>query len=356
MTQTSNTPLPARIRKIVVQRFGDASELTLQTAEMPKPGPGEVLVRVAAAGVNFSDILRRRNTYFMPTPLPFVPGAEAVGEIVAMGPQAPSPETDQDNQGQNMPPPLAQGMRVLAILPAGGGYADFALAPAAYCVPLPTGLDSMQATALFVQGSTAQLLLTAVAAPALGGLEGKTLLITAAAGGVGSLLVQLAQQAGARVMAAVGSVAKQELVGSLGINDTFCYADANWTQQVLARNEGQPVDLFLDPVGGKVYEQCFAALKPGGTGVVYGSASATPGLMDSEHLVNQGQSLLSFNLAHQIQQHPQRWQAALGAVIGQAAQSSLRIPVTHTFSLADAASAHRSVEARQTSGKVVLLP
>jgi len=288
MSPASNNPLPPSIRKVVVQRFGDASELTLQTAELPQPGPGEVLIRVAAAGVNFSDILRRRNTYFMPTPLPFVPGAEAVGEIVAMGTQPPSPDTHRDQQGQDMPPPLAPGMRVLAVLPAGGGYADYALAPAAYCVPLPPGLDSAQATALFVQGSTAQLLLQAVAAPALDGLAGKALLITAAAGGVGSLLVQLAQQAGARVMAAVGSAAKQDLLQELGIKNTFCYADANWTEQVLAANQGQPVDLFLDPVGGKVYEQCFAALKPGGIGVVYGSASATPGLMDSEHLVNQG--------------------------------------------------------------------
>ncbi|MBI1193598.1 MAG: zinc-binding dehydrogenase [Bacteroidetes bacterium] len=336
-----------------MDQFGEASVLQNHHVPIPEPAAGQVLIRVAAAGVNFSDILRRRNTYFMPTALPFVPGAEAVGDIVALGPALhAADEVPEQRPG----PALQPGMRVLAILPGGGGYAEYALAPAAYCIPLPDAIGSAQATALFVQGCTAQLLLHQVAAQALGALEGRALLLTAAAGGVGSLLVQLARQAGARVIAAVGSSAKLEAVASLGAHHSVCYAESDWTEQVLAANNGQPVDLVLDPVGGRIYRECFQCLKPGGTAVVYGSASGEPGYVDSEHFVNQGQSLLSFNLAHWIQHRPAEWQAALGEVIGKVAQGMLQVPVTNTFALSQAAEAQRQVEARSTIGKVVLLP
>lgn len=160
------------MKQIVISEYGSPEVLKLIEAEKPELKADEVLVKIEVAGINFSDILRRRNTYSLPSPLPYVLGQEAVGEITSLGENA-------DNKS------LHVGDRVLAILPGGGGYAEYVAADARYCIPLPPAIDAAEATAIFVQGSTAYLILNQIA----GEIGDKSILIHAAGGGVGSILV-----------------------------------------------------------------------------------------------------------------------------------------------------------------------
>ena len=324
--------------QIIFERYGDPHVLQFRGAAVPVFGPGEVSLRVSAIGVNYSDVLRRRNTYFMPTPLPYVPGTEVVGTIEELGPDIDAP--------------LALGRRVLAILPQGGGYAEHVTAHARYCIPLPPGIDDATATAIFVQGSTAQLMVTHLA----GVLSGKTVLIHAAAGGVGSLLVQLCKLQDARVIAAAGGPSKLEVASALGADVTVDYRSPNWSEQVREGNDGRGADTIFEMVGGEVYNESLRALAPGGHMIVYGCASGEQGRVDPEHFVDKNIWQSGFNLAHYLQHHNPLWQRALGEVIDLLAGGQLRVRTAITFPLAEAAEAHRRLEARKTTGKVVLLP
>jgi NADPH2:quinone reductase len=226
------------------------------------------------------------------------------------------------------------------------------VAPQQYCVPLPPSIDPQIATAIFVQGSTAHLLVHQVAK----GLKGKTVLIHAATGGVGSLLVQLAKMEGARVIAASSSDEKLLKAKELGADMVINYSRPNWVKQLVELNEGAKVDYIFEMVGGKIYEQSFSALKTGGTMVVYGAASGEKGLVHSEHFVDESHQLLSFNLAHFIQVSPGEWQASLGAVIGLLAQGQLKVDTSAVYPLHRASDAHKDLEGRKTTGKVVLVP
>jgi NADPH2:quinone reductase len=323
-----------KIKQVQFSAYGSPDVLTVVESEIPVPQAGEIRVKVEAIGVNYSDILRRKNMYFMPTPLPYVPGAEVVGLV--------------DESGSSS---LKMGQRVLAILPGGGGYSEYITANEQFCIPLPPHIDAAQATAIFVQGSTAHLILNQLA----GDLAGKTVLIHAAAGGVGSLLVQLARHMGATVIG-TGSPGKLGTIQQLGAIAAIDYTKQGWHENVIQANQGQKVDLVLEMVGGEVYEKSFSCLKPMGTMIVYGAASGKKGIIHSEHFVNESHSLISFNLAHFIQYRMQDWQASLAAVIGLVAEGKLVIDVSHQFTLSEAAMAHTKIEDRQTTGKVVIIP
>ncbi|NOK58857.1 MAG: NADPH:quinone reductase or related Zn-dependent oxidoreductase [Chloroflexi bacterium AL-W] len=327
------------MKQVQLNAYGSADVLRVVEVDTPQPRAGDLLIEVEAAGVNFSDVLRRRNTYFMPTPLPYVLGAEAVGTIVAVGEGVPAQS-------------FQLGQRVLAILPHGGGYSEYVTAAAQYCVPLPTHIAPADATAIFVQGSTAHLILHQVARD----IASQTVLVHAAAGGVGSLLVQLAKLAGAKVIATGSSAEKLTFAQKLGADAAINYSEANWPAKVLEANGGEKVDFILEMVGGDVYTQSFACLKPGGTMIVYGAASGQKGMMHSEHFVDENHNLLSFNLAHFVQHKTDLWQASLGAMIGFIAEGQINIQTGDTFALSDVRKAHQQLEDRQTTGKVVLVP
>lgn len=324
------------MKQVLLENYGAAGQLKLTDAAIPQLATGEVLIKVEAIGVNYSDILRRKNTYFMPTPLPYVLGAEVVGRIEEIG------------AGESH---LQVGQRVLAILPSGGGYSEMVTANAQYCVPLPDHIDSSAATAIFVQGSTAHLIIHQVADD----ISGKTVLVHAGAGGVGSILIQLAKLAGARVIA-TSSTSKLEKAKSFGADEVVDYSKPGWPAKVIEVNGGQKVDLILEMVGGHIYEESFQCLAQMGTMIVYGSASGEKGFVHSEHFVDESHRLLSFNLAHFIQYRMPDWQASLGAIIGLLAEGKLVIDTAHQFSLADAPKAHQAIENRETTGKVVLIP
>jgi NADPH2:quinone reductase len=211
-------------------------------------------------------------------------------------------------------------------------------------------MDAKTATAIFVQGSTAQLMISQVAKD----LHEKTVLINAAAGGVGSLLVQLAKLNGAKVIAASSSDEKLKVAKANGADVTVNYAQVGWAHEVKAANDGKGVDIAFEMVGGEVYNETIKSLAQGGHLIVYGCASGIQGQIHPEYFVDENISQSGFNLAFYITTKPQVWQEALGAIIGLIAQGKLKIATPKTFALGDAAEAHRQIEARQTTGKVVL--
>lgn len=326
------------MKKIVINEYGTPDVLKLVETEIPLPKAGEVIIKVEAIGVNYADILRRKNKYFQLTPLPYVLGSEAVGKIVGVG--------------EGVGAPYLVGATVLAILPFGGGYAEYVAAIAQYCVPLPLAIDAKAATAIFVQGSTAQLMISQLAQA----LTGKTVLINAAAGGVGSILVQLAKLNEATVIAACSTDEKLSLAIANGADFGVNYSNPNWNEKVKEVTNGKGVDVVFEMVGGDVYNQSIRSLAQGGQLIVYGCSSGVQGTIHPEYFVDENISQVGFNLAFYINNKMQVWQEALGTVIGLVAQGILKIETGNSFALEDATEAHRQIEARQTTGKVTLIP
>ena len=325
------------MKRMELHQFGSPDMLKLVETILPEPKAAEVLIKVEAIGVNYSDTLRRRNLYFQPTPLPYVLGSEAVGEIVAIG------------EGVGLPYEI--GTRVLAILPFGGAYAEYVSAIAQYCVPLPPNIDARSATAIFVQGSTAGLMISQIA----GDLSGKPVLINAAAGGVGSILVSLAKLNGAKVIAASSSDEKLRVAAANGADLTVNYSKAGWSEKLKEANDENGVDIAFEMVGGTVYSETVKSLAPGGHLIIYGCASGEQGNIHPEYFVDENITQTGFNLAFYISTKPQVWQEAMGNIIRLMAEGILKIDTPKTFSLKDAAEAHRQIEARLTTGKVVLV-
>jgi NADPH:quinone reductase len=327
-----------KMNQVQFNQYGTPDVLKLIETDIPQPKMGEVLIKIEAIGVNYSDTLRRRNKYFQATPLSYILGSEAVGKIVSIG--------------EGVSEPYVIGTTVLAILPFGGGYSEYVSAIAQYCVPLPPNIDAKTATAIFVQGSTAQLMISQVAQ----NLKDKTVLINAAAGGVGSILVQLAKLNGAKVIAASSSDDKLNIAKVNGADAIINYSNPNWSEKVKQANDGKGVDIAFEMVGGEVYNETIKSLAQGGHLIVYGCASGVQGNIHPEHFVDENISQSGFNLAFYINTKMPVWQEALGTIIGLIGQGQLKISTPKTFALKDVAEAHRQIEARQTTGKVVLIP
>lgn len=330
--------MTTKMKQIKMQRYGDPSVLELIETSTPQPQKGEVLIAVEAIGVNYSDTLRRKNIYFQPTPLPYVLGTEAVGKIIALG--------------EDADPAIAIGSTVLALLPFGGGYAEYVTVNAQYCVPLPPHIHAQAATGIFVQGSTAQLMISDLA----GEINNKYVLINAAAGGVGSMLVQLAKMKGAKVIAACGTEDKMKIALQNGADFVVNYSLPHWSEKVKAITDNTGVDVAFEPVGGEVYNETIKSLAMGGHIIVFGCASGMQGQIHPEYFVDNNLRQSGFNLAFYVMNKTPQWQAALGEIIGAIAQQKLIVSTPITYPLAKAATAHQAIEARETTGKVVLIP
>ncbi len=330
------------MKAVQIQTQGKADVLEYVDLPTPQPGPGQLLVRVEAAAVNFSDVLRRRNDpYPFPTPLPFVPGSEIAGIVEALG------------DGVSGPP---VGTHVFSTATkASGGYAQYALADAASVIPIPPGLSPDVAAGLVVAGSTATLLLTEVAHLQ----PGENVLIPAAAGGVGSYAVQLAKLLGAgTIIAAAGSSEKQAVAKKLSADHVVDYTQPAWSEQVLEVSQERGLDVILESTGGDVFEQSLACLAPFGRLAVYGRSSGAP-LEFSADTVHRtfydpspNQSIINFNLGLR----PDRAVAALQRLIGFVAEGKIVVQVGHVLPLSRAREAHRLLEERRNVGKIVLKP
>lgn len=314
------------MKAVQFSEHGDAEVLNLVELPTPQPGAGEVLIKVAAAGVNYVDIWQRKGASPRPIPLPYVSGFEVAGTIEALG--------DGVTTGQI-------GQRVMVLL-ASGGYAGYALAPAARVVALPAELGYAEATALLSQGPAAVGLLNTG--------DYKSVLVLAAAGGVGSLLVQVAKNRGLRVIGAVGSEAKKAAAQASGADAVVSYADADWVQQVRAATDGQGVTATFDAVGGQVGAEALQALAIGGTGVVYGSASGEQTMLAVQQLMPQRQSVRGYSLFTEMD----KLGGYIQELLGYFQAGKLQLPV-QTYPVAEVQTAQRELEARRTQGKVVLL-
>lgn len=325
------------MKAIRLSRFGGPEVLELVDLPMPVPGRGEVLVRIRAAGINFFEALMRQDHYAVTPELPMVFGVEVAGVVEALGEEVAVP---------------AIGTRVAAPLFAmgrSGGYAEYVAADAASVVPLPNGLSFENATALMVQGLTALHLIRRSPPKA------KTVLVTAAAGGVGSLLIQMAKAAGARlVVAAAGSPEKLKLARALGADVAADYTEPGWTGRVRDATGGHGVDIAYDFVGGPVTQACLDALAPKGE-LVFGALNRftlTPAGVAGMFFENQ--LLRGFALLPLLT--PAGLRADLASLFNQAIDGKLKVTQGGRYPLDQAAEAHRAVENRQTVGKVVLIP
>lgn len=335
------------MKAVRAKSFGTPDVLVLEEVPVPRPGPGQVLIRVESAGVNFSDVKRRRNdAYPFPTTLPYTPGGEVAGTVEELG------------EGVESPP---VGTPVFALVGADGstGYAQFALANASGVIPIPPGLSADVASGLVIAGSTAVLILKEAAHLQ----AGETVLVQGAAGGVGSYAVQIAKRLGAgTVIGAAGSPEKREAVRALGADHAVDYTRADWPNDVLELTGGRGVDVVLEMAGGASFEQGLSCLAPFGRAVVYGSSSGEPLRMGQETIralfydPSPNQSLVAFNLGLWFGMRPEVAVGALRTLIGFVASGQVKVPVGHVLPLSRAAEAHRMLEGRRTTGKIVLKP
>lgn len=315
------------MKAVRIHETGAAEKLRVDEIERPEPSAGEVLIKTEAAGINFADIMLRQGKYLFRPELPFTLGFEVAGTIEKIG--------DGVNDWKT-------GQKVLA-MNRGGGYAEYAVADAKSLVPIPENLSAGEATALLVQGLTAIGLLTELK-------SGQTILIHAAAGGVGTLLVQLAKLKGARVLGTASSAEKLEKVSSLGADVGINYTETDWTQQVLDATEGRGADLIIEMVGGETGRRNFECLAARGTMIVYGAASGEDFNVSAMALLGKMQTVKGYNLNLESRENTARFAAELMKYV---AAKQLEISLTE-FPLEQAAQAHQAIENRQTTGKVVL--
>jgi NADPH2:quinone reductase len=313
------------VRAIRIDEWGGPEVLKLVAdAPLPRPGPGETLIAVSRAGVNFADTHARENTYLARYELPLIPGAEVAG-------------TTPD------------GRRVAAIVGT-GGYAEFATARAP--VAIPDGVTDGQALAVLLQGLTAWHLYRTCARLR----PGEAVVVVAAAGGVGSLAVQLGRAMGAgRVIATASSAEKRELALALGADAAVDVAAGDLADRLRDANGGEPVDVVLETAGGRVFDAAMDALAPFGRMVAYGISSRDQNQVRTGRLLRRSQSVIGFWLFEALKR-PEMVDGPLRDLFTRVADGTLRVVEGETYPLSEARRAHADLQARRTTGKVMLDP
>lgn len=315
------------MRAIQIESFGGPEVLQLVELPVPEPGPGEVLIEVSLAGVNFADTHTRTNTYVRKASLPLVPGTEVVGV-----------------RGDT-------GQRVIAIT-SQGGYAQYAVAPQELVFPVPDGVDDATALAILIQGLTAWHLHRTAGRVA----DGETVVVHSAAGGVGSLALQLAKPFGAgRVIATASSEQRRQLALRLGADVAIPPEPEGLTKALLEANQGREVDVVFDMAGGAIFEASYKALAPFGRIVVCGISSEQPNEIRTGSLLRHSRSVVGFYLFHGVGK-PGMMREPLADLFARAAASEIEVVIGGTYPLAQAAAAHIDLRARRTSGKLLLDP
>jgi NADPH:quinone reductase len=322
------------MQAIQITQTGGPEVLTLHELPTPTPGPGQALIKIEASGVNFIDVYLREGRY--PASLPFVPGQEAAGTIVALGADVTS---------------VAVGDRVAwcAIL---GTYAQLAVAPADRLIRIPDGISFEQGAAAMLQGMTAHYL--AYSSYAI--QPGDEVLIHAGAGGVGLLLIQMAKQLGARVLTTVSTEDKAALAREAGADETILYSREDFSAKVRELTGGKGVAAVYDSVGKTTFDGSLACLKPRGIVVLYGGASGAVPPFDLIKLSLMGSLYLTRPTLKDYVATREDLEQRAGEVLGWIGERRLKLRLEHTYPLAEAAQAHRDLEGRKTTGKVLLIP
>jgi NADPH:quinone reductase len=325
------------MKAVVVNRLGPPEVLEYQDVPEPQAAPGQVLIRVAATGVNFADIMARRGRYHGGAAPPFVPGLDVAGTITSVGTGVTG---------------LAVGQRVAAF-PAGGSYAEQVAADPVLVYALPDAVDFETAAAFPTVGVTAYNLLSLVGRLA----GGETVLVHAAGGGVGTTAIQMARRLGAgRVIGTVGDDAKIGLVRDLGADEVINYQREDFAARVRDLTGGSGADVVLDSVAGPTFEASLTCLAPFGRLVVFGQASGEPGVARSADLYGMNRAVLGYSTGGYRRLRPAALRPAAEAVLRLLADGEVRFVVGGRYPLAEAAEAHRSVESRKSTGKILLLP
>jgi NADPH2:quinone reductase len=314
------------MKAIQITEFGGPEVMKLVDLEDPSIGEGQELINVTAIGINYADTHQTENSYLSQQKLPLIPGIEVVGKTAA-------------------------GVRVLAPID-GGGYSQKAVAYSAALIPIPDTVTDQQALAMLVQGTTAWHILKTI-----GHLKvGETVVVHAAAGGVGSIAIQLAKMWGAKVIAVASSEAKRSLAKSLGADAVVDATEENLGDALKAANAGKRVNIVLEMVGGKTFDESLEILAPFGRLVTYGMASRTaPSLIQPASLMGGSKTISGFWLSHCFGK-----KELMNDVIAQLfkliEEGKLKPVIGEVFPLSQATLAHKSMLARETMGKITLNP
>ncbi len=313
------------MRAVQINEFGGPEVLGVVELPDPVPAAGEVVVDVERAGINFADTHQRHNSYLAKAELPLIPGAEISGRT-------------------------ADGRRVAAVVPS-GGYAQRVAVAESALVPIPDEVGFDEAAAILLQGLTAWALLRISAAVQ----AGETVVVEGAAGGTGTLAVQLAKRLGARVIGLASSAEKRELVAELGADATVDSRAGHMAEAILAANGGDEVDVVLQMSGGEAFEEQMSILAPFGRMVAFGIATREPNLIKSQKLMRTSRAVVGFWIVHLLQR-PDLVKLGTEELFGSLASGELRLVIGRTYPLERAAEAQIDLAERRTQGKLLLDP
>ena len=322
------------MKAIQIHETGGPEVLRLVELPIPQPGPGQVLMRVEATGVNFIEIYFRKGTY--KAVLPFTPGLEAAGTVEELGPGVTGFSAGDTVASAN----------VL------GSYAEYALVPAAQLVKTPPGITHEQAASAMLQGMTAHYL-THSTFPLK---AGDTALVHAGAGGMGLLLTQIAARIGARVITTVSTAEKAELSREAGASDVILYTEQDFEAEVKRLTGGKGVDVVYDSVGKTTFDKSLNCLRPRGLMALFGASSGPVPPFDPIQLNSKGSLFVTRpTLWHYVSTRSElEWRS--GDILGWVAKGELKLRMDHQYPLADAGQAQSDLEARKTTGKILLEP
>jgi len=314
------------MKAIQITEFGGPEVMHLVELADPKPTEAQDLITVSAIGINYADTHQTENSYLSPQKLPLVPGIEVVGTN-------------------------SKGIRVLAPVD-GGGYAQLAVAHTAAMIPIPDGVSDEQALCMMVQGSTAWHILKTV-----GHVKpGETVVVHAAAGGVGTIAIQLAKMWGAKVIAVTSSESKRALATSLGADAVVEAELENLGDAIKAANGGKPVNLILEMVGGKTFDESLNILAPFGRLITYGMASrVAPTMIQPASLMGGSKTITGFWLAHCFGSK-ELMNDVIEELFALVKNGKLKPVIGATYGLSQATKAHQAMRARETTGKITLNP
>jgi NADPH2:quinone reductase len=319
-----------------IYQTGGPEVMRWEDVEVGDPGPGQVRLRHTAVGLNFRDILVRRGAHPVQS-FPSGIGIESAGVIDALGPGVSG---------------LSVGQRVVCVAGPDGAYAEARLVPAARVVPLPEAIDERTAASMMIRGMTARYLLRETYAVK----RGDTVLVHAAAGGVGLILCQWAKHLGATVIGTVGNQAKAEIACAHGCDHTIVYTAEDFAERVRALTVGAGVPVVYDSIGKATFEKSLACLRPRGLLVSFGEASGDPEPIAPRRLGQLGSIYLTHPSLPDYTATRSALLACAGELFDMVGSGKIKIEINQSYALADAPRAHREVESRQTTGCTVLIP
>jgi NADPH2:quinone reductase len=322
------------MKAIQVKQTGGPEALEYGDVPVPEPKPNETVVKIAAAGVNFIDVYQREGRYKLP--LPFIAGQEGSGVVSAVGTEVKS---------------FKLGDRV-AFCGVQGSDAEYAAVPADRLVQIPQGVNEREAAAAILQGMTAHYLLH----DTFPLKRGQTALVHAAAGGVGLLLVQMAHDLGARVIGTVSTEEKARLARDAGADEIIFYTQTDFEAETKRLTGGKGVDVVYDSVGKTTFEKGLNVLRPRGMMALFGGSSGAVPPFDPIVLSQKGSLFLTRPTLNHYVITREELMARSESVFGMIAAKKLKLRIEHTYKLADAAQAHRDLEGRKTTGKLLLIP